>query len=67
MSKWVATGGVYTFTIEEQEGKFDITVDHYGGKDFFWWDTLAGAKKFIRREYDGLDISRFKKVGEEPQ
>lgn len=60
--KWVATGGVYTFEIEEHQGRFDITISHYAGTDYFWWDTLEGAKRFIRREYEGVDISRFKKV-----
>jgi hypothetical protein len=62
MRKWIATGGVYTFEIEEIEGKFDINISSYMGTDYFWHHSLEGAKSWIRREYEGLEFSRFKQV-----
>jgi hypothetical protein len=61
--KWVSNGGVYTFTITESYGNtFDLHVEHYGGRDFFWFRSLNAAKQFVRREYAGCAIERWKKV-----
>jgi hypothetical protein len=63
MRKWVATGGSYTFEIEEKgDGTFDITISSYMGTDYYWHSTLDGAKAWIKREHAGLEFSRFKQV-----